>query len=155
MECTKNEFFELLKYSNELKRNKKSWFEANSEISDKFLNIFVVIERNFHYSQKQEYIQLAKEFLDDQITAEDFSDNFMIIYERISDEFTKLQIQESVKLWDLLILNPDRSDLGELLSYIYGTSDSYSPDPEVNSFNIDEKELKDCAKKLLLELDKE
>jgi len=41
-------------------------------------------------------------------------------------------------------------ELGDLLVRIYGSCDSYSPDPEIALF--DEKELRDFAQILLLKL---
>jgi hypothetical protein len=66
-------FFKLLKYSNELKKNKKSLRKEDPEAFDMLLHFSVTIENNLHYSEKQEYIELAKDFLADQITADDFS----------------------------------------------------------------------------------
>ena len=50
-------------------------------------------------------------------------------------------------------LKPSRSELGELLSRIYGSCDCFSPDPEISI--SDEKELKDCAQILLSKLQEE
>jgi hypothetical protein len=61
-------FFKLLKYSNELKKNKKSLRKEDPEAFNVLLNFSVTIEDNLHYLKKQEYIQLAKDFLADQIT---------------------------------------------------------------------------------------
>ena len=52
-------FFKLLKYSNELKKNKKSLLKEDPEAFDMLLHFLVRIERNLHYSEKQEYIELA------------------------------------------------------------------------------------------------
>jgi hypothetical protein len=46
------------------------------EVFDVFLDFLVRIERNLHYLEKQEYINLAKDFLDDQIPADNFSYSF-------------------------------------------------------------------------------
>ena len=73
-------FLKLLKYSNELKKKNKSLKNEDPEVFDVFLDFLVRIERNLHYLEKQEYINLAKDFLDDQITADDFSYSFMAIY---------------------------------------------------------------------------
>ena len=72
-------FLKLLKYSNELKKKNKSLKNEDPEVFDVFLDFLVRIERNLHYLEKQEYINLAKDFLDDQITADDFSYSFMIL----------------------------------------------------------------------------
>jgi hypothetical protein len=144
-------FFKLLKYSNELKKNKKSLRKKYFEAFNVLLNFSVTIENNLHYSEKQEYIELAKDFLTDQITADDFSYSFMAIYEGISRKLRQMKRNESLELANFL--KSSQPELGDLLARICGSCDSFSPDPEVAM--SDEKELKDCAQILLVELQKE
>lgn len=144
-------FWKLLKDSNELKKNKESLRKKDPESFNLLLNFLVRIENNLHYSEKQEYINLAKYFLDDQITADDFSYSFMAIYEGISQKLGSMRRAESVELANFL--EPSRPELGDLLARIYGSCDSFSPDPEIAM--SDEKELKDCAQILLLKLQEE
>ena len=141
-------FFKLLKYSNELKRNNKYLDEEDREAFDTLLKFLVRIEENFHYSEKQEYIELAKDFLADQITADDFSYSFLAIYEGIGKKLRQMQEDESLELANFL--NPSRPELGRLLARTYGSCDSYSLDPEIAL--SDEKELKDDAQALLFKL---
>jgi len=145
-------FFKLLKYSNELKRNNKSLRKEDPEAFDTLLKFVVIIEENFHYSEKHEYINLAKDFLDDQITADDFSDGFMGIYEGIGKKLGQMKRAESHELENFLH-KTDRCGLNRLLARIYGSCDSYSPDPEIAM--SDEQELKDYAQILLLTLQEE
>ena len=105
-------FFKLLKYSNELKKNNKYLGTEDPEAFDTLLNFFVRIEDNLHYSEKQEYIELAKEFLADQISADDFSFSFMAIYEGINKKLNQMEIKESLELADFL---KSRLKLGPLL----------------------------------------
>ena len=144
-------FFKLLKYSNELKKNKKSLRKEDPEAFDMLLHFSVRIENNLQYSERQEYIELAKDFLADQMTADDFSYGFMSIYEGIGKKLGQMERTESLELANFL--KPSRSQLGNLLARIYGSCDSYSPDPEIAM--ADEKELKDCAQILLLTLQEE
>jgi hypothetical protein len=144
-------FFKLLKYSNELKKNKKSLLKENPEVFDVLLDFLVRIEINLHYLEKQEYIELAKDFLADEITADDFSYSFMAIYEGINRKLGQMKRNESLDLANFL--KSSQPELGDLLARIYGSCDSFSPDPEVAM--SDEKELKDCAQILLLKLQEE
>jgi hypothetical protein len=144
-------FFKLLKYSNELKKNKKYLSKEDPEAFDMLLHFSVRIENNLHYSEKQTYIELAKDFLADQITADDFSDVFMAIYLGITRKLGQMKRAESVELANFL--EPSRSELGHLLARIYGSCDSFSLDPEIAM--SDEKELKDCAQILLVKLQEE
>jgi len=95
-------FFKLLKYSNELKKNKKSLRKKDSEAFNLLLDFSVTIENNLHYSEKKEYIKLANNFLADQITADDFSYSFMGIYEGISRKLGQMKRTESLELANLL-----------------------------------------------------
>ena len=111
----------------------------------------MTIEENFHYSEKHEYINLAKNFLDDQITANDFSRSFMAIYEGIGEKLGQMKREESVELANFLN-KTDRCGLNRLLASIYGLCDSFSLDPDFSM--SDEKELKNCAYVLLVEMRK-
>ena len=144
-------FFKLLKYSNELKINNKYLDKEDPEAFDTLLKFLVRIEDNLHYSEKQEYIELAKDFLADQITADDFSYSFLAIYEGIGKKLGQMKRKESLELVNFL--KSSRPELGRLLARIYGSCDSFSPDPEIAM--SDEKELKDCAQILLLKLQEE
>ena len=95
-------FFKLLKYSNELKRNNKYLDKEDPEAFDTLLKFLVTIAENFHYSEKHEYINLAKDFLDNQITADDFSRSFMAIYEGIGEKLGQMKREESVELANFL-----------------------------------------------------
>ena len=130
-------FFSLLKQFNELKK-------LDPEESDMLLDSMKTIENNFHLSERQEYINLAKDFLADQMTADDFSLVFMGIYEGISREVGQMEEDESLELTNFLKTN--QSELGDLLSKTYGTCDFFGHGIS------DEKELEDCAQILLLKL---
>ena len=144
-------FFKLLKYSNELKINNKYLDKEDPEAFDILLKFLVRIEDNLHYSEKQEYIELTKNFLADQITADDFSYSFMAIYEGIGEKLGQMKIKESLELANFL--KSSRLELGKLLALIYGFCDSYSPNLKIAM--SDEKELKDCAQILLFKLQEE
>jgi hypothetical protein len=117
-------FFKLLKYSNELKKNKKYLSKEDPEAFDMLLHFSVRIENNLHYSEKQTYIELAKDFLADQITADDFSDVFMAIYLGITRKLGQMKRAESVELANFL--EPSRSELGHLLARKFFTINCFS-----------------------------
>ena len=134
-------FFSLLRQSNELKKNKNS---LDPEASDMLLDFLVTIENNLHFSERREYIDLAKDFLADQITADDFLRAFMGIYEGITREVAQMEKDESLELTNFL--KTSQFELNDLLSQIYSTCDFFG------HVIFDEKELKDCAQILLLKL---
>ena len=145
-------FFKLLADFNELKKTNKYLQKEDPEAFQVLLKFLVTIEENFHYSEKHEYINLAKDFLDDQITADNFSRSFMAIYEGIGEKLGQMKREESVELANFLN-KTDRCGLNRLLASIYGSCDSFSLDPDFSM--SDEKELKNCAQILLLKLQEE
>ena len=142
-------FFSLLRQLNELENTETLTLIAgripslDPEESDMLLDSLETIRNNFHFSERQEYIDLAKDFLADQITADDFLRAFMGIYEGITREVAQMEKDESLELTNFL--KTSQSELGDLLSQIYGTCDCFG-------IISDEKELKDCAQILLLKL---
>lgn len=146
-------FFKLLEYSNGLKMNNKYLNKEDPEAFDILLRFLEKIEDNLHYSEKQEYIELAKDFLVDKITADDFSYSFLAIYEGISKKLRQMERKESLELVNFL--KSSRPQLGKLLAQTYGSCDSFSLDPDIDIAMVDEQELKDYAQILLVELQKE
>ena len=153
-------FFSLLRQLNELEKNKNTETpilnragripSLDSEASDMLLDSMLTIRNNFHFSERREYIDLAKDFLADQITADDFSCGFMGIYQGIEEEIAQMEKDESLELTNFLKTSQLTSkltiELTDLLSQIYGTCDFFG------HVIFDEKELKDCAQILLLKL---
>jgi hypothetical protein len=65
-------FFKLLKYSNELEKNKNYLSKEDPEASKALSKFLVIIEENLHYAKTDKYVELIKYFLDEKINAEDF-----------------------------------------------------------------------------------
>ena len=149
-------FFSLLRQLNELENTETLTLIAgripslDPEESDMLSDSLETIRNNFHFSERQEYIDLAKDFLADQITADDFSSDFMSIYKGIDREVDQMEKDESLELTNFLKTSQLTSkltiELTDLLSQICGTCDFFG------HVIFDEKELKDCAQILLLKL---
>ena len=129
-------FFSLLRQFNEL--------SLDPEGGDMLWDSMVTIRNNFHFSERREYIDLAKDFLADQITADDFSYSFIGIYDGIEQKVAQMEKDESLELTNFL--KTSQFELNDLLSQIYDTCDFFGHGI------YDEKELKDCAQILLLKL---
>ena len=143
-------FFSLLRQLNELENTETPILiyglipSLDPEESDMLLDSLETIRNNFHFSERQEYIDLAKDFLADQITADDFSFAFMGIYEGINGEVAQMEKYQSLELTNFL--KTSQFELNDLLSQIYSTCDFFG------HVIFDEKELKDYAQILLLKL---
>ena len=144
-------FFSLLRPLNELEKNTETPTliagripSLDPEESDMLLDSMETSRNNFHFSERQEYIDLAKDFLADQITADDFSFSFIGIYDGIEQEVAQMEKDESLELTNFL--KTSQFELTDLLLQIYSTCDYFG------HVIFDEKELKDCAQTLLLKL---
>ena len=149
----KKKIFSLLRRFNEIEKNKNTETPTlidgripsfDPEESVMLLEYMKTIRNSFHFSERQEYIDLAKDFLADQITADDFSSDFISLYQGIEREVAQLEKDESLELTNFL--KTSQFELYDLLSQIYGTCDFFG------HVIYDEKELKDCAQILLLKL---
>ena len=151
---SKQEFFKLLKYSNELRKNNKSLFKENPEKSRKLSRFLIIIEENLHLRQKDKYIELMEIFLNNKIDAEDFSFCFIAKYDNINQTLREMK-QDFEKKFDelsnLLIENKNKKyQIGMSLMSMYDHCDNF--DPNSNSSIIDETNLRNYAKMLLSEL---
>ena len=160
-------FFRMLRQSNEMEKDPETpiliaagipcsepeesdIFLADQMTADRYilLDSIRTIEDNFHFSEREEYINLAKDFLADQMTADGFLGAFIGTYEGIGEEFARMIKDESLELVNFLKPQPLVLDieLGDLLLKTDGTCESFG------HLFFDEKELKDCAQTLLLKL---
>ena len=132
-------FFSLLRPLNELEKNTETPTliagripSLDPEESDMLLDSMETSRNNFHFSERQEYIDLAKDFLADQVTADDFSSDFMGIYQGIEREVAQMEKDESLELTNFL--KTSQFELTDLLLQIYSTCDYFcllytSPSP--------------------------
>ena len=145
------EFFELLKYSNELLKKDTSLKKENRQKYRKLVDFNAKITENLHLKQKERYIQLMENFLNNTIDAKDFSFCFiaqyhiphLVAYEMIQD-FEK-NVDE---LSHLLTDNPhlEYKFIGQSIMFLSEQCDEY-----ISSI-IDEANLRNSAKSLLSEL---
>lgn len=129
----KQRFFKLLKYSNELKKDNKYLSKEDLEAFDTLLHFMVIIEGKFNYLEKHEYINLTKDFLNNEITADDFSYSFQAIYEGITEKVRQMEREEPLELANFLseTKTDEEYELENLLLAIYDACDDFSPDPDV------------------------
>ena len=143
------EFFKVLKYSNEPRKNNKSLFKENPEKSRKLSRFLIIIEENLHLRQKDKYIELMKIFLNNKIDAEDFSFCFIAKYDNVNQTLRKMKKDFEKKFDELsnLLIENKKYQIGMSLMSMYDHFDSNS-----NLSIIDETNLRNYAKMLLSEL---
>lgn len=163
----KETFFQLLKYSNELEKNKKFLIKEDRPAFRKLLKFLVRIEDNLHWEIKHEYIELMEDFLNEIISADDFPIIFMRIYEKGNKKLRQLKQDfkeknnlnpsfQSSEMSKLLVKgNASRYRIGDLLARVYGDCDSFNPDSSSRTdIQLDELQLRDSIKNVLFEMKK-
>jgi hypothetical protein len=158
-------FFQLLKYLNELEKNQKYLMKEDPKAFAALSKFLVRMEDNLHWEVKHEYIELIGDFLDGNIEADDFSIIFMRMYEKGNEKLQQLKqdVKEKNNLnpsfqsskMSKLVVKSKASEVGGLLSRLYGNCDSFNPDPSSRTLiQLDQEELRNCAKTAFLEMQK-
>ena len=76
--------FDLLKYSQELRKNNKFLSNEDREKYRMLRSFFTVIENNFHLREKDYYFNIMNLFLIHKMNAKDFSSYFMAKHQEIN-----------------------------------------------------------------------
>lgn len=143
----KNEnFFDLFRYSKQLRREKKHLSKEDPVLERKLVKSLATIEVNYQHLQKEKYVELVKDFLNSQITVEEFCNNFIGLFCYINREFGQMLGQESPYLLELLEKDKEVK-FAECLYQTYACCDNLS-------FDVTPEELKNWVEKLLVELEK-
>ena len=91
MSDTTKEFFELLKYSQELKRKNKRLAYIDPERDTELVDFLAIIEDNLHLREKPNYSRLLESFLTDSVNAEDFSYLFIAKHYSINQHLRNME----------------------------------------------------------------
>lgn len=76
MEYNCGEHIQFLNYQQELEKQNKSLRTQDSEKYSKLLSYSAIISEYIHWSQKNEYLQLIKNFLNSKIDGKEFDKEF-------------------------------------------------------------------------------
>ena len=161
----KETFLQLLEYSNELEKNQKYLIKEDPIAFNKLLNFLVIIEENLHWKIKNQYVKLIEDFLNGNISADDFSIIFIRIFEKTVEKVRRLEIDlkeknslnpsfQSSEISKLL-LKGKACGIADLLSSVYGDCDRFNPDlSSEDDFYLDEVQLKDSIEQTYLQIQK-
>lgn len=152
--------FDLLKYSQELRKNNKFLSDEDPEKYSELLNLSVIMERNLHLRKKDYYLELMNMFLTNKTNADSFSFSFSAQYEELNqiyndmekdfeknfDELSNLLVEHEEKKIELSLCN----QIGRSLMFMYNYCDGYDVNPEES--DMTEEELKNHVKALVGEL---
>ena len=152
------EFIELLKYQQELKKQSKSLRTQDSRKYSKLLQYASQVSDYLKWCQKDEYLQLIKDFVNSKIDGKEFDQKFSEMV-TVSEENQKLLSQNYE---DLKRIKPSSMSLGfgRWISEIYLCCNEFYPsfkeeeDRTEIPFAKTEEQLRDAVKSLLPEIQK-
>jgi hypothetical protein len=158
-------YVRLREYSDKLDKNGNSVRKEDPEAARKLHNFGIIINRNLFWKEKSEYIELFKDFLYGTLTADDFSNIFGVKYhDRMRQKTHELKIDlkensyQSSELVQLIIkgkyYKSYKLKFSNMLSLMESETEAFRIDPEPDSTQIGEKELRIFAKKTLSKMEK-
>ena len=150
------EHIQFLKYQQELKKQNKSLITQDPIKYSKLLKYSVRISEYLHWSQKNEYLQLVKNFLNFKIDGKKFDKKFSKMVIAI-EEKSSLLFQEYEKL-KRIEPSPRSLGFGEWISKIYLCCNEFYEDYDLNEGEDPalktEEQLRDAVTSLFPEIQK-
>jgi hypothetical protein len=143
----KKRYFDLLEYSNNLRKSEKVLYYENKEAFLELLSYQVIIENEVFWQSKDQFVLLMLNFINETLDAIEFKSEFFAItrqnqnlYESFERNFEKL---ENFKV------NPKSEGFSTLIEEIFSDCDMLNLDTEYN-----QTWLKECVKDALLKIQK-
>ena len=153
-----DEYIELLNYQEALKKDNKSLRTQDPVKDSKLRKYAVILTDHLHWSQKNQYLQLIKDFLNCKIDAQKFDSEFSIMVEEIEKNYRLL----SKNYEELKRIEPSSISLGfgTWISEIYLYCNEFYSDFNEEEERADipfaktEAQLRDAVKSLVPEIQK-
>lgn len=147
----KKRYFELLKYSQDLKQQGKFIGDESRNGYLELLTYSAMMSSHLYWETCDQYLQLLNEFIEEKIDIPEFCQAFCERYE-LNDEVA--DILES----NLILLSPHEKsgDFSGFIEEIFSCCEVYNADPEPFriSYDIDDTEFRDLVEKVYLQLQK-
>ena len=157
MEYNYESYIKLLDYQQALKKQDKSLRKQDPIKYSKLLDYSVIITDHLHWSQKNEYLQLIKNFLNFQIDAKEFDKNFSEMVRMVEEKSNLLS--KNYKELKCIQPNPMSVRFGMWISEIYLCCNEFYPnftedERDEIPFAKTEDQLRDAVKNLFPEIQK-
>lgn len=156
-----NDFFkvyiQLLKYDRSLKKNGTTLREQDREKYLKLLNYSVKLSDHVHWQQKNDYLNIMKNFLNLKIDGKQFVNQFSKLHESNEEAVQILEID--LKQLNTFELNPKSFGFTEWTSEIDLWCDEFYPDfdakdPPDFKFAKNEEDLRNAIADIFLQIEK-
>ena len=148
------EHIELLNYQQELEKQNKFLINQDSIKYSKLVRYSATISEYLHWSQKEEYLQLIKDFLNFKIDGKEFDNRFSKMV-KVIEEKSRLLFKNYEELKHI---EPSPRSIGfsTWISEIYLCCDEFYVDYDLNEgedrFLKTEEQLRDAVKSLFSEI---
>jgi hypothetical protein len=143
MEYDKNRYLELLKQSESLKEKGIRLYEEDREAYLELLKYQVRLSDQKFWENRQNYFSVMTNLINGKLTAEDFSDEFLCLWENDRDRFA-VNCEPNIA----------SKGFGKWINKIFFRCEDFEPEAEKDE-EYGEKWLKDSVSNLLIQIQKE
>jgi len=157
MQYNYQKYIELLKYDESLRKQNKFLEDENRLKYLELKNYSLQINEHLHWSQKNDYLQLIKDFLSFKIDGKKFESKFCNMVEAIEKECRLLR--KNYKKLKTIQPNSRSFEFAKWISEIYLYCDKFYPyfdekDPPDFPFAKNEKQFRDAVTDILPQIQK-
>jgi hypothetical protein len=146
MEYDKARYLELLKQDESLKKKGIWLYEEDREAYLELLKYQVRLSDQKYWENRQNYFSVMTNFINGNLTAEDFTDEFLCLWENDRDRFDKFDVNCE--------LNIASKGFAGWMNKIFSRCEVFEPEAEKDE-EYNEKWLKDSISNVLIQIQKE
>ena len=92
MTFDKNKYFELLELEKKFNNQGKSFFEEDYDNYGKLIEYKVNLSTHIYWQNRKKYVSIIKSFINDVISADDFTNEFLVLWRENRDALDTIEI---------------------------------------------------------------
>ena len=141
----KNEYFELLELKKRYNNQRKSFFKEDFDNYRKLINYQANLSTQIYWRDRKKYVSIIKSFINDVISADDFTNEFWALWTKNRDALDTIEINFDP--------NPKLIGFCNIVDEIFHHCEMFEPGSEQNEeYNV--IWLKNSLKKTLVKIQK-
>ena len=145
MTFDRNKYFELLELEKQYKNQEKSFYKEDFANYKKLIKYQSKLITHIYWENRKKYVSLIKSFINDVISADDFTYDFLALWRKNRDAFDPTEINFD--------LNPKSIEFCDIVERIFYDCDMFDPESEEGE-EYNSIWLKNSVKKALLKMQK-
>ena len=141
----KNEYFELLELKKRYSNQRKSFFKEDFDNYRKLIKYQANLSTQIYWRDRKKYVSIIKSFINDVISADDFTNEFLALWTKNRDALDTIEINFDP--------NPKLIGFCNIVDEIFHYCEMFEPESEQNE-EYNTIWLKNSLKKTLVKIQK-